>query len=324
MEAGPAFTASPLPQLLLDARHRVAQANPAWLARMGVDPAGRPWIDLVHPADAAGEIPFISRLQSDRVGYRIAIRIAGVDGTWCASTIEVAPLGDGALATLLPADAPAPALAPDPLVIERRMLAAALSHDLFQHARLANIYLQLLERDALDGPQRKRLDTAADHVQRLAQTLTGLAHWLRLADQPIDRVPCDLGPIVRHATAAIAGPGIDVGDLPSVHADPTLIGELFAALVDNAMAYAGGQVRISSQCDDGRWIIEVADHGPGIPPAERIRVLEPLRRLHTWEEKPGYGLGLAIASRIASRHGGSLSIDGGSEVGCVVRVTLPA
>lgn len=323
MDAGPVFAASPVPQLLLDARHRVVQANPAWISRLGADPAGQPWIDLVHPADAAGEIPCIGRLQSDRIGYRIALRLLQADGAWRQSAVAVVPLGDGALATLLPEDGIAMPAAHDHLAEERGLLAAALSHDLFQHARLANLYLQLLERAALDAPQRKRLDTAADHVQRLTATLTHLAHWLRLADQPIEAAPCDLGPIVRRATAVFPGRGAEIGDLPALSGDPALLEELFTALVDNAVGYAAGPVRIGAQRDGGRWVIEVADQGPGIPPAERLRVLEPLRRLHTWEEKPGYGMGLALAARIAARHGGSLAIEGGTGGGCVVRVVLP-
>jgi len=324
MEAGSVFAASPIPQLVLDERHRVFQANRAWIVRLGADPAGQPWIGLVHPDDAAGEIPFISRLQSDRIGYCIQIRLARAEAAWLNVAIEVTPLGDGALVTVLPADSAAIQIVPDLPVIERRLLVAALSHDVFQHARLVIVHLQLLERAALDGAQRRQLDTASDHIKRLAGTLTGLTHWLRLADQPMAQLPCDLAAIVRSAAVACGCPGIETGELPTVHGDPSLLAELFTALIDNAIGYAGGPVRITSQCHDGIWSIELTDHGPGIPPAERLRVLEPMRRLHTWEERPGHGLGLAVAARIAARHGGALSIDGGSDVGCVVRVCLPS
>jgi two-component system osmolarity sensor histidine kinase EnvZ len=75
--------------------------------------------------------------------------------------------------------------------------------------------------------------------------------------------------------------------------------------------------------ETGQAVIEVLDRGPGIPPDQAERMLQPFTRLERARTGPGTGLGLAIVERIARMHGGTIRLlprDGG---GLRARVELP-
>lgn len=320
-----AFTASPLPQALLDGSWRVVRANPAWVATTGGDPAGASWMDLVHPEDLARDLPAIGRLQSgDATPLRTGLRLRVAQGGWATVNLHATPLGsEGALATLLPAAVESSA--PESASRDRQVLASALSHDVRQHARLAGAYASLLARSTLTERQQAQLATISDHADRLQHILGDLVRWLRLADEPLAREPCDLAALWGTALAG-AETESSCGELPVVTGDPALLTSLLTELVRNAVRYRGGipRLRLEARRNQGMWDLAVSDDGPGIPESQRAQVLRPLHRLHTWEQVPGHGMGLALAARIAERHGGSLHVGEAPGGGCAVHVLLPA
>jgi len=95
-------------------------------------------------------------------------------------------------------------------------------------------------------------------------------------------------------------------------------------LVENAHRY-GGSARIELADSAERVVIDVCDSGPGIPPEDMARVLEPFYRLETSRSRAtgGVGMGLSIASDIVARHGGELNLANRPEGGLRVRITLP-
>ena len=102
------------------------------------------------------------------------------------------------------------------------------------------------------------------------------------------------------------------------------IRRLISNLVDNALAYAGGEVTVATRSEGGRLILEVLDRGPGIPPEEAERLKQPFTRLQAARSgKGGSGLGLAIVDRIARHHGGSLDLLARAGGGLIARVSLP-
>ena len=110
-----------------------------------------------------------------------------------------------------------------------------------------------------------------------------------------------------------------------VSGDAMLLREALANLIHNALEYspAGGHVTVKTLLREGRAVLEVEDDGPGIPPAERERVLE---RFYRAPGTPGTGsgLGLSIVREIAQAHGASLDIGAGPEGrGCRVGLTFP-
>ncbi len=113
----------------------------------------------------------------------------------------------------------------------------------------------------------------------------------------------------------------------SVTGDAFLLREVFANLIGNAVEYtpSGGRVTVrTGHVEGGEAFLEVDDDGPGIPAAERERVLERFYRL-PGTSGTGSGLGLAIVREIAMAHGAHVEMgEGHGERGCSVRLIFPA
>ena len=129
----------------------------------------------------------------------------------------------------------------------------------------------------------------------------------------------------------VGGPGEEGGPI-EVLGDPDLFAEAVHNLIDNALKYrgAGRRVTVSVEArDDGMARVSVADDGPGIPAADRGRVLERFHRGMRPAEgaadtSAGTGLGLAIVAEIVRGHGGEVRIDEGpGGRGTSVVMTLP-
>jgi signal transduction histidine kinase len=113
----------------------------------------------------------------------------------------------------------------------------------------------------------------------------------------------------------------------AVEGERQLIAQAVANLIDNAIKYAApapetrlrppfataasssSEVEIDVAARDGVAEISVADHGPGVPPSERERVLKRFVRLEASRSRPGSGLGLSLVAAAARLHGGSVRLD---------------
>jgi signal transduction histidine kinase len=103
-----------------------------------------------------------------------------------------------------------------------------------------------------------------------------------------------------------------------VHGNRELVSQALANLVDNAIKYAGpdgklngspAAIVVQAGNEGERITLTVADHGPGIPDADRGRVVERFVRLEQSRSEPGSGLGLSLASAVARLHGGELRLE---------------
>jgi signal transduction histidine kinase len=119
-----------------------------------------------------------------------------------------------------------------------------------------------------------------------------------------------------------------------VRGNRELIGQAIANLVDNALKYGGPnkgvgdaeakpEVVITARRAGESAVLTVADHGPGIEPADRARVLDRFVRLEGSRSRPGFGLGLSLAAAVARMHGGTVELED-NQPGLRVRLTLPA
>ncbi len=119
---------------------------------------------------------------------------------------------------------------------------------------------------------------------------------------------------------------IEIADGLFVRGNPSLISQACVNLLDNALKYApsGGTVSIKAGLGEkgAPWVV-VADTGPGIPEADRQRVLDRFVRLEGSRSTPGSGLGLALVSAVAKLHGARLELDD-NKPGLIVRLSFPA
>ena len=104
-----------------------------------------------------------------------------------------------------------------------------------------------------------------------------------------------------------------------------LLRRLVRNLLENAQRYAGiGPILISVNPQADRAVLDVVDHGPGVPESERERIFEPFYRLpQSRETGRGSGLGLALVRQIARRHGGDAVCLAADGVGSRFRIDLP-
>jgi signal transduction histidine kinase len=133
----------------------------------------------------------------------------------------------------------------------------------------------------------------------------------------------DISPIIADVaelyTPVAEDEGIEIttqiADGVSLKANRELIGQAMVNLLENAMKYAkpedgsAGKINIDLRRDGAHVIVTVADNGPGIPEADRMRVLERFVRLEKSRSEPGSGLGLALVNAVARLHGGSFRIE---------------
>jgi two-component system sensor histidine kinase KdpD len=113
-------------------------------------------------------------------------------------------------------------------------------------------------------------------------------------------------------------------DLPLVRADPGLLERVLANLFSNALRHSPPDLRpmLRAREDGDRVVLDIVDHGTGVPSGLKERIFEPFARLD--ERSPGVGLGLAVAKGFAEAMGGTIAAIDTPGGGLTVRVTLPA
>jgi two-component system sensor histidine kinase KdpD len=113
-------------------------------------------------------------------------------------------------------------------------------------------------------------------------------------------------------------------DLPLVRADPGLLERVLANLFSNALRHSPPDLRpmLRAREDGDRVVLDVVDHGTGVPSGFKDRIFEPFARLD--ERSSGVGLGLAVAKGFAEAMGGTIVAIDTPGGGLTVRVTLPA
>ncbi len=119
------------------------------------------------------------------------------------------------------------------------------------------------------------------------------------------RVLFDLQAMIQDSQATII-----VEDLPKLNIDETHLSQIFQNLLTNALKYRlphqTPQIEVSVSCQDEQWRFGVHDNGIGIQPENAEEIFKVFQRLHTKEEYPGTGIGLAICEKIVKNHGGSI------------------
>lgn len=193
-------------------------------------------------------------------------------------------------------------------------------------------YLKILSSDklgALAGPQRKVIDAMTAAVTKLTRVVDNLSDFanLRAGQAAVLAAPLDpdalVAEVVEEMRPAIKEAHLHVQVVPSrggaVNADARKLRQAVSNLVGNAVKFSshGGEVLIEVTRSDGKLQIAVYDQGPGVPPEDQEHVFEPLFHATrssrtargTEARRPGSGLGLPVARRIAEAHGGRVLLE---------------
>ncbi len=161
----------------------------------------------------------------------------------------------------------------------------------------------------------------------LIDKLMLLDRWERGPDASATE-PIDVARLVEDVVTPIAeaNPARDVaisappGPLAAI--DPSDLTYALTNLLDNALKYTRGPVRVAVRPENGSVVVDVQDAGPGIPPAEVPHVFDRFYR-GVRRDVDGSGLGLSIAKRAVERAGGSLDVVTDVRSGSTFTIRLP-
>jgi signal transduction histidine kinase len=218
---------------------------------------------------------------------------------------------------------------------ELEQFAYVASHDLQEPLRMVASFVQLLEKkykDKLDSKANHYIDRVVDGASRMQSLIEGLLSYSRIGRKEItfskvdtnaifERALLNLSEII-HQTDAV----ITKDELPSVLGDATQLVQLFQNLIGNAVKYkrpdVRPQVHVSAKQEDKQWIFSVRDNGIGMEPQYFDQIFQIFQRLHTRENYPGTGIGLALCKRIAERHHGRIWVESVSDESSTFFFTL--
>jgi len=219
---------------------------------------------------------------------------------------------------------------------ELEQFATVASHDLQEPLRKIASYTTLLKdrlAGQLDGEVGRFMDHVVDGAVRMRTLINDLLAYSYASHGDLKTEPTNvasvmdetlgrLEPVIREQAATVT-----YDPLPTVMANGTQIGELLRNLVENALKYRGERtprIHVSARQKGNEWWFSVTDNGIGVELQYAERIFVMFQRLHSREDYPGTGIGLAICKKIVERHGGRIWVESEPGKGATFFFTIPA
>ncbi len=213
----------------------------------------------------------------------------------------------------------------------------SVSHDLRAPLRAVTGFAHILvdrHFNSLNEEGKHYLENVLQAGNHMGELIDDLLQYSRTGRGAMQMRPIDLAPIIEglqvtfaermnscNARLAIERPlAIPLGDA-------TLIGQQFSNLIDNALTYrhpdTAPEIHIASRRRDNKIFITVSDNGIGIAPEFHEKIFEVFQRLHSQDEYPGTGVGLAIVAKAARMMNGEVQVESSLGAGSRFTIILP-
>jgi signal transduction histidine kinase len=210
----------------------------------------------------------------------------------------------------------------------------SVSHDLRSPLRAIDGYARMLDEDygeRLDGEARRLIAVVRANARKMGQLIDDLLAFSRLGRQELLRLPVDMTALAKEVLqelnpAPVAQ--VELGELPAAAADRALLKQAWLNLIGNALKYSAKReqprVELGARREPHENIYWVRDNGVGFDMRYAEKLFGVFQRLHSSDEFPGTGVGLAIVQRVINRHGGRVWAEGRPGDGATFFFSLPS
>ena len=219
---------------------------------------------------------------------------------------------------------------------ELKRFAYVASHDLQEPLNHVSNYVQLLEmryKERLDEDARDFIGFAVEGVSLMQTLIDDVLVYSKVDSQSGEFTITDAQVSLEHALTNLErrikdsdAEVVVVNPLPTLKADSTQLMQLFQNLIVNAIKFrsaATPKIEIGVERQEDEWLFSVSDNGIGIDPQFGDRIFVIFQRLHTRDEYPGTGMGLAICKKIIECHRGKIWIESELGKGSTFYFTIP-
>ena len=219
---------------------------------------------------------------------------------------------------------------------ELKKFAYVASHDLQEPLNQVANFVQLLEmryNDELDEDAKEFIGFAVDGVSLMQTLIDDVLVYskvdLKGIEWELTEVETALNQALANLRGRIAETGAEISynPMPTIVADSTQLMQLFQNLLGNAIKFRkkdeAPRIHVGVQRQEDSWLFSVQDNGIGIDPQFADRIFVIFQRLHTRDEYPGSGMGLAICKKIVECHRGQIWVESELGKGATFFFTIP-
>ena len=213
----------------------------------------------------------------------------------------------------------------------------SVSHDLRAPLRAMDGFSRIILEDyagLLDENGRRMLGVIHSEAERMGRLIDDLLAFSRLGRQPLEPVWINMETMTREIFDELAARNperqlrLDLHPLPPARGAEAMVRQVWVNLISNAIKFTcgrdTGEIEIgASESEDGTCTYHIKDNGAGFEMRHAGKLFGIFQRLHSQQEFPGTGVGLAFIQRIVQRHGGRVWAEAEIDRGATFYFTLP-